>query len=399
MKTKFSAVALVTTLIAILLAASCTQANAGHSPDPVTPVVIDTGGAGSGELDPVTLEYNDQHPMPTRIREISDPAATKSAMLRQIRYGILKISGAFTSADGNGTELYVTGTPQEMVDTMSKHIFNIVFSDPTAVVYVAVELRDNTNSITLLQSFNAVYPTPTEGGGYHIKQELQLTLNHGSYIDMPYGVTEVTFSRIDEWGNVSSEDTYAFNNKVYFPFRTYAGNRGRVTLTRYEPTSSGPSRRVVYAYDTETGLPVTTFDGQYKSSIGIQNYREMSDEGLPVVWPGGDIVAMPLDLTVKQNLANQNGYISPQDPMTARIDLSVPRFVVISTGLFNSDGAKTNELLEQPASFLIHTPANGKEIRAFVDESGKATVFLPRGSHDFEIRYRKIEWDGWWPRG
>lgn len=386
------------TLIAVAIFGNPVHA-APSSTTPVAPVVIDTGTVGDGELDPVTLEYNDTHPMPTRIREISDPAATKSAWMRQITHGIIRISGAITGADGIGTLVYVAGTPQQIVDTMSKHVFNLVFLDPTVPVTVSVELREETDRFTLLQSFASVYPTRTESGDYQIKQELQLTLNHGGYIDIPEGVTEVKYIGIEEGGYVNTFDSYVFENHAYFPFRSYAGNHGRVIMTRNEPVTGGGFRRVVYSYDLETGLPASIFDGQYKTSIGIQNYRELTDEGLPIVWPGGDILAMPVDLTVVQNLTVQDGYVKPQDPMTARVEITVARFVSISTGLFHFDGEAPKDLLERPESFLIFNPATGKEIRAFVDDLGNSTVFLPPGSYDFEIRYRKIEFDPWAPRG
>lgn len=402
----------ITKICSLLVALVCTclfglEAVAQVAPSTTAPTVpmVSTTATAEFTVDITTVDttataFNDANPMPNRLEWLESEEDAKAFFLRSVTRGRISISGAIVSTDGNSLDWNVWGgTPQMMVDGMSRHVFNFAFAGKPVPINVSASLLDDKGT-ERFYVYKQVMPVLGLDGEYTIRTDLKLTMADYQFVTLPKGITSVNISNVDEFGNViNSYNLYPYQygegTGVNIPVKSFLNRQGTLLINRMEPTDSGAYRGVAYAYEIGTGLSKTANMVTGKQSVSIENYVEVDDMGVPL-FVDGDLVPINIDLRVRQNLAEQDGVIEPQDQPTARVEVSMVRVQFIWTGLVdtsNSDGT----VIEKGRIIKIKNVGTGVVMHLPVFEFRPFTgISLSPGSYDITIHYDALEEPSWY---
>lgn len=398
MKTIVYISGVIATLVSLFSATVAAQVSA--SPTPITPteVTVDTS-----TIDSAGMEFNDANPMPARLEWLESEEDAKAFFLRSITNGRISISGAILSTDGNDLDQSIWGgTPQQIADGMSQHVFNFAFADKPERINVSASLADNRGQ-KRFSVYKQVVPEKGPDGEYTIRTDLKLKMADFQFVELPAGITSVNISNVGEFGNViNSYDLYPFQygegTGVNIPVKSFLNKQGTLIVNRMEPTDNGTLRGVAYAYEIGTGLAKTTYMATGKQSVSIENYLEVDDWGIPL-FIDGELVPIHIDLRVRQNLAENGGAVEPQDQPTARVEVSMVRAQFIWTG-FIDNSPSGEKVIERGRIIKIKNVGTGLVMHLPVFQAGAFTgISLAPGSYDITIHYDGLEEPGWWYGG
>ncbi len=388
----------VIALVSLFSLTAAAQVATTHAAIAPTEVTVD-----ASTIDSAGTVFNDTNPMPTRLEWLESEEDAKAFFLRSVTNGRISISGALVSTDGNHLDWSIWGgTPQQMVDGMSRHTFNFAFADKPERINVSASLADNKGQ-QRFSVYKQVVPEKGLDGEYTIRTDLKLKMADFQFVELPAGITSVNISNVDEFGNVINYyDLYPFQygegTGVNIPVKYFLNKQGTLIMNRMEPTDSGKLRSVAYAYQIGTGLAKTAYMAIGKQSVSIENYAEVDDWGIPL-FIDGELVPIHIDLRVRQNLAENGGAVEPQDQPTARVEVSMVRAQFIWTGLIDNSPSG-EKMIERGRIIKIKNVGTGLVMHLPVFEAGTFTgISLAPGSYDITIHYNGLEEPGWWYGG
>lgn len=391
----------VTLIVASLVAVSMTEpASAG----PVTtatstqPTILEVDVS---DVDPTNLSFNDDQPMPDKIEGLDSLAAFKARLLRSITHGSISIGGAIATTDGNNKTWTVYGnTPQEILDGLTRHVFRFAMANPNDKLDINASLMEGNDYQGQLRFHTSLQVSPVKKSDctYEIREPLVLEMLQHQWIKLPGGdsIVSVNISSRDDQGNVTDQqDIHSYNGWSWLPTR-FIGKSGNLLIVRKEPTDIG-SREVVYNYDTKTSLAQNAYSASAKLGASVQNYTQVSDDGVPLVIDGA-LVPIIVKMNVSQNISDQGGNVAFQSQPVARVDVSFARVVMVSAGLYDSSYG-TFQVIERPAFVTVIDRATDVKRVIYLDPSGSAIVIVPAGSHDFMADLSQLNEPQWWYGG